>query len=247
MPELEMATDHALVLVEHAEEIETREQEAAGLLETANLFRATSAVTYETGIETARELRHRRKEVVAFFRPMRDPAHKAWKAICARQAQVEKPLVEAIGVYELEIGRYVTEQQLIADRRAATDRARAEAEAKAAREAAFDEAAEAGDDAKAEAILDNVDAEVAVSPEASAAAQVEAAAPKVKNVVTRKVWTGEVVDIRDFLIAVAEGKAPAQLIAVDKPALNRFAAQTQGTVAVPGVKFAATEKVTVRS
>lgn len=237
----------AEVLVQRAGEIEAQESLAMSLLEEAHLVQVRDVTEYEYAVGFVRRLRLRLKDVQEFFEPMRKSTHAAWKSVTSRTAEVARPIEDAISVVETELSAYQTEQARLAREAAAEERRQAAEEAERQRAEAFDKAVEEGDEEKAEAILGQAGAPVASSAAVSAAEQLEMAAPKQKGTVVREVWTGEVVDLGEFLRAVIEGAAPTHLIEVNQSALDKLAQQTKGTMAIAGVEFRSTEKITVRS
>lgn len=124
------------------------------------------------------------------------------------------------------------------------ERIRKAAEAKAAAEAAAktekkqtdlnakaDAAEAAGETAKADMLRSSA-ADVFVAPKA-----VESRVPEVKGTTFKDNWVGEVVDLAALIKAVAEGRAPANLIKADESAINRQAKATKDTFKIDGIRF----------
>lgn len=60
-------------------------------------------------------------------------------------------------------------------------------------------------------------------------------------------WRAELVDIRELCRAIADGKAPADLVRFDQAAGNRLATALKDAADVPGVRFTREESMAVRS
>jgi hypothetical protein len=61
--------------------------------------------------------------------------------------------------------------------------------------------------------------------------------PETKGVSTRKVWVGEVTDVRLLCKAIADGMVDASCVKVSQSAVNRLAESLGGTMEIPGVRF----------
>lgn len=78
------------------------------------------------------------------------------------------------------------------------------------------------------------------APIAVAALVTASAAPvKVQGARTRETWHGIVMDRAALVRAVADGKAPAELVTPCQAELDKLARETHGRVPVPGVRFEA--------
>lgn len=177
-----------------------------------------------------------KKQVEAFFLPMKTAAHAAHKAVCNRENETLKPLADA----GAELGRRIRtfEKQVEADRQAEQERlriaaqAQAEAEAKAESERlALEDAVEleaAGDTAGAEAVLANP---IPVQPRYTPP-------PVVASPIARVTGAGKFLKEKRW-IAVVENinLVPREWMVVDQVALNRFAANRKQLAVVPGVRF----------
>ena len=107
---------------------------------------------YTAAGEFGRLLKQKAAEVTSFFKPMKDSAHQAHKAICDREKAMLKPLKNAEAVVKKAMSDYFTEQERKRQEAEAAARRAAEAE----RERKLQEAAElesAGDKDGAESAM----------------------------------------------------------------------------------------------
>jgi hypothetical protein len=71
--------------------------------------------------------------------------------------------------------------------------------------------------------------------------------PKVQGITYRDNWKAHPdVDVKALALAVARGQVPASFLTVNMTAINQFAKATQGTRAVPGVRFFNDRQVAAR-
>lgn len=76
-------------------EIELLEKEA---LQVATKFKESAIkndADYITATEYLKEVKTKAKEIEEFFKPLKENAHKSWKAICDKENTYKKPLVDA--------------------------------------------------------------------------------------------------------------------------------------------------------
>jgi len=167
--------------------------------------------------------------IEGYFRP-----YKFWLG-------AKKAITDRLGALE-KLGK-----KALTDHIEAKNREREDAERKAAAEAAekerkerekLDKRAEkaeaSGNVEKAQELRDQA-ATVHV-PAAPVAAQ---GAPEIKGTTLRYRWTGECVDLLKLAKAVAEGRAPLNLLMANAPAINAQARATRDTFPIDGIKFVA--------
>lgn len=138
---------------------------------------------YASAGEFGRLLKQKAAEVTSFFKPMKDSAYQAHKAVCDREKAMLTPLRNAEKVVKKAMGDYYAEKERKRQEAEAAARRAAEAE----RERKLQEAAElesAGDGAGAEAAM----TEAMVMDEAAAYAVPAVSKPKVAGVSTAKDW-----------------------------------------------------------
>lgn len=122
-----------------------------------------------------------------------------------------------------------------ADRRAEEARERIRREEQAREEA--DRRAKAEAERRAEEDL----AKVGEPPRGGVSQPQAAAEPDAAD------WRAELVDIRELCRAIADGKAPADLVRFEQAAGNRLATALKDSAEVPGVRFTREESMAVRS
>ena len=83
---------------------------------------------YTAAGEFGRLLKQKAAEVTSFFKPMKDSAHQAHKAICDREKAMLKPLKNAEAVVKKAMSDYFTEQERKRQEAEAAARRAAEAE-----------------------------------------------------------------------------------------------------------------------
>ena len=162
------------------------------------------------------------KAIEQWFETLKTPAHRAWKAICTREAETLAPLKHVcdrgrrvMGAWKLEQDRQQRERE-----RAATDAARqAEQDRKLSEAAALER--DGYVDLAAAVVEDAVTAPapVVVLPEVT---------PKLSGVSFRKVWRHRVVNA---------SLVPREFLIVDEAKLAKFADAMGGSVPVAGVEF----------
>lgn len=173
-------------------------------------------------------LKKKAGEVTDFFKPLKDAAYKAHKAICDREKEMLTPLRNAEKALKKTMGDYAMEQER--KRREQEEAMRRAAEAESQR--ILDEAArleQEGRGADAEAAL--TDAEIMEG--AGRMAFVPGGVPKAKGVSTGKDW--EIVSISDKEVPLSINGA--MLRPVDQAAVMRLIRATKGTITIPGIVY----------
>ena len=182
-------------------------------------------------------LKQKAGQVTDFFKPLKDAAHKAHKAICDREKEMLSPLQNAEKTLKKTMGDYAMEQERQRREREEALRKAAEEESKRMlEEAAKLEAA--GKAVEAEEAL--VDAEIMEG--AGRMAYVPTAAPKAAGVSSAKDW--EIVSIDDKAVPLAINGA--MLRPVDKEAVMRLIRASKGGINIPGIVFKEVSKMSFR-
>lgn len=166
-----------------------------------------------------------RKEIDDTLDPVVRKAHDAHKAAVSAKKKVEAPLVEAEAYLRGDMARYKREVD------AANAAARREAEAERQREVASLE--QRGDLPAADAVR-------------MAPVVVEAEEPPASGVDTRSIWRAEVSDKMALIRAVAEGRVPEAVLAVDAKVLGSLARSLKGALNYPGVRVVEDVGIVVR-
>jgi hypothetical protein len=222
--------------------------EALTLPEQAKAITINSAETYTQAANFKITLSTWRKKIVDEFAPMKESAHKAHKAITAKEGEYLKPITEAEATLKAAIVKWQDEQEklrrieqarLEAEARAAAeaDRKRREEEAaairKAEEEAALNAAIAAGEDD----VVPLPPVEAYIEPVSYVPPPI--AAPTYEPVkglgITRR-WSAEVTDIKKLCRAVADGVVPETYVLPNMPALNARASADKQSLVIPGVR-----------
>ncbi len=192
---------------------------------------------YTAAGEFGRLLKQKAAEVTSFFKPMKDSAHQAHKAICDREKAMLKPLKNAEAVVKKAMSDYFTEQERKRQEAEAAARRAAEAE----RERKLQEAAElesAGDKDGAESAM----SEALVMDDAASYTVASPTKPKVSGVSTAKDW--EITGIDQKMVPMA--LAGVELRPVDTAAVMRLIRASKGTIEIPGVTYKQVAKMSFR-
>lgn len=192
---------------------------------------------YASAGEFGRLLKQKAAEVTSFFKPMKDSAYQAHKAVCDREKAMLTPLKNAEKVVKKAMGDYYAERERKRQEAEAAARRAAEAE----RERKLQEAAElesAGDGAGAEAAM----TEAMVMDEAAAYTVPAVSKPKVAGVSTAKDWEITGIDPKTVPLALAG----VELRPVDTAAVMRLIRASKGTIEIPGVTYKQVAKMSFR-
>ena len=193
--------------------------------------------------EFGKMLKKKASQVTTFFKPMKDSAYQAHKAVCDREKAMLTPLRNAEKTVKQVMSAYIAEQER--KRREAEEAARRAAEAERERkiqEAATLEAAGDADGAEA-AFEGNAFEKPAIMDDAASYAVVPAAAtPKVSGVSTSKDW--EIVEIDPKAVPLAV--AGIELRPVDQAAVMRLIRASKGQIEIPGITYRQVAKMSFR-
>jgi len=203
--------------------------EALTLPEKAKAIVIRTADDYKQAAEFKITLAGWRKKITEEFAPMKEAAHKAHKAITAKEGEYLKPITDAESTLKASIIKWQDEQEQL--RR--IEQARIEAEARAAAEA---DRKRREEEALQVAIAEGTD-EVYVEPAPYIPPPI--AAPTYEKVtglgITRR-WGAEVTDIKKLCRAVADGVVPESYVLPNMPALNARASADKQSLIIPGVR-----------
>lgn len=225
-------------------ENELIKKEVDGVVEKANKFVIKTQSDYDKVNEFLIGVKGLIKKVKASYDPICEAANAAWKTAVAQRKEQLDPLEAAEKIVKQRSIEFLEEQ----------DRIRREAEAKAQREA---EAAEAKRRAELEAQAKAHEAKgnTAKAEERRQMAEQVAIAPKpvaptvqkASNQALKDVWNAEVTDLNALVKAVAEGRAPINLIKADEVVIRGIATKMQGNFPIPGIRFFSTKQLAVRT
>jgi len=193
-----------------------------------------------TAIETAeqavqiggylRECTKLRKEVESAFKPIKDAQNAALKATRDQEKKFLEPIeaVELAARHEMA-GWDQRERKRLEDERRERDRiATEEAEARRLQLAADLDAF-----GETEAAINVLDQPASAFVEAVTFDEPEPV--KVEGISYRSLWSARVVDFATLVRAVADGKAPLELLQANETALNGVARALKQSMSIPGV------------
>ena len=188
----------------------------------------TSDEEYGLAAEFGKAIKNQAATVTEFFKPMKESAHQAHKAICDREKTMLAPLKNAENIIKKTMGGYVEEKER--QKRAQEEALRLAAERERERllkEA--DERSKAGDETGAEEVLN----EAILMDQASNFTAPALAKPKVAGVSTRRDW--EITNIDDAAVPVT--LAGMMLRPVDTAAVMSMIRGSKGTIQIPGITY----------
>lgn len=225
MPELEPVDEQQLT------------QEVTDIEFRAESFIIQTPEDYEAAGEFGKMLKQKAAEVTGFFKPMKDSAYQAHKAVCDREKAMLTPLKNAEKIVKKTMGDYIMEQERI--RREAEEAARQAAEEERERKLKEAMALEAaGDKEGAEAAVE----EAVVMDEATGYSVPAPVKPKVSGVSTSKDWE---------ITSIDTAKVPVnfngmELRPVDQAAVMRLIRASKGSIAIPGIAYREVAKMSFR-
>ena len=219
------------------DEEQTLAKEVTDIEFRAESFLIQTEEEYSAAGEFGKELKKKSAAVTAFFKPMKDNAYQAHRAICEREKAMLAPLQNAEKIIKRSMSAYVQEQER--KRREAEEAMRRAAEAERERmlaEAAARDAA--GDTQGAEEAF----SEAVVMDEATRYTAPAAPSPKVAGVSTSKDW--EIDEIVDAAVPVEW--SGMELRPVDRAAVMRLIRASKGSIKIPGVSYHEVAKMSFR-
>ena len=232
----------AETLVAQVPELEPVDEQQLNTEVTNIEFRAEAMVIqndedYADAGEFGKLLKQKAAEVTSFFKPMKDSAYQAHKAICDREKAMLAPLKNAESMVKKAMSDYFMERER--RRKEAEEAARRAAEAE--RERKLQEASEleaTGDKDGAESAM----SEALVMDEATSYTVAPPAKPKVSGVSTSKDWEITNIDPKTVPLALAG----VELRPVDTAAVMRLIRASKGTIEIPGVTYKQVAKMSFR-
>ena len=225
MPELEPVDEQQLT------------QEVTDIEFRAESFVIQTPEDYDAAGEFGKLLKRKAAEVTGFFKPMKDSAYQAHKAVCDREKAMLTPLKNAEKIVKKTMGDYLMEQERI--RREAEEAARRAAEEERERKLKEAMALEAaGDKEGAEAAVE----EPVVMDEATGYSVPAPVKSKVSGVSTSKDW--EITNIDTAKVPV--NFSGMELRPVDQAAVIRLIRASKGSIAIPGIAYREVAKMSFR-
>ena len=196
------------------------EQRALAIPDQAQAIMITDVDTYRLATDLLLSVKELLREVDNTFKPIIDKQYQAHREAIAQRKRHEDPLLRAEAILKPRIAVYLE-----------AEKQKALAEQKKAQEAAT---IQEGVDAEARGDMAGADA--AMNGRGVVAVTVPSAAPKVAGIAPRDIWSAEVTDKLLLIKAVAEGKAPADLVDVNQSVANQMARALKTSLCYPGLK-----------
>lgn len=214
-------------IVDPATEAKLKEQ-TSELELVAEAMLITNDVQYQDAAEFGKTIKAKANEITAFFKPMKDAAHKVHKEVCDREKTMLAPLSKAETILKRAMGDYLSEQER--KRRAAEEAARRAAKEEADRKLVEAIALEgAGDNDGAAAAIEDA----ALYDGVADSIGIPATPPKVKGVSVKKSWE---------ITAIDSDKVPVtfngmELRPVNQTAVAALIKVSKGSIQIPGVTY----------
>jgi Skp family chaperone for outer membrane proteins len=220
-------------------ELEVVRSEAANVVQWANQLVVSTVEDYKGVVARLQDIKAIRSKWVAYWAPLKEKAHGAWKEIVQKEKEgtdvcdnAERTAKNKALAWKQEADRKAAEEQrklqAVADEKARKERERLE---KAAEKLKTPELKEAR-----------------LEEAATVEAPVITVAPPTLDIAgqsSRKTWKGEVVDMAALIAAAGPGTVAASFLQVNEKTLRAFAISTKGKVAVAGVKFTEVESLSI--
>lgn len=191
---------------------------------------------YQKAAEFGKKIKNKAVFVTDFFKPMKDSAYQAHRAVCDREKEMLKPLQDAEKTLKKAMTVYLQEQE----------RKRLELEEKMRKEAEAEKERKLNEAIELEAQGKTEEAEAAVMDaqftENAGKGTVVMATPKVSGVSNSKDWEIESIE-RDKVPTSIIG---AEIRPVDEKAVLRLIRASKGTIEIPGIIYKETLKVSIR-
>lgn len=211
------------------------EQSGALMVQTAAALTIATHDDYDRGTAILKDIKARVKAVKDYWKEPKAAAQAAHKALCAREAQMLKPLEDAESTVKRAMLAYDTEVKR--RRREAEEAARKAREAEVARLEAIAAQADAQGDIDAAEVMRDMAEDVPIGDIAAPAA------PAVKGACVRTVWKARVTDPK-VVPAYHDG---VELRSINMAALNSLARYSKGQATIPGVEFYEESTLAVRA
>lgn len=192
---------------------------------------------YEQAAEFGRQIKTKAKVVTDFFKPMKDSAYQAHKAVCDREKTMLKPLQEAEKILKKSMTAYFQEKE----RKRQELEMKMQREAEAERERMLNKAAalEAeGRNEEAEDVLMDAQLTESVATQATVIMDI----PRAKGVSSGKDWEIETIDHEK----VPVNFSGIEIRPIDEKAIMRLIRASKGKIQIPGIKYKETIKMSIR-
>ena len=229
------------------EQIQYFESQGMELVMQAKSLKIVDQVSRETAVSFRADVNQAVKNIVGFFKPMKEKAHAAWKQICNQETALTGKFEEAKKIVDAEISHDYQEQKRIqeaAERKAREEAAEKERKERERLEAQAMKQMEKGNFEKAEEKLAQADQVFVpvVAPESEAQKTVKingATASMIEDIEV------EITDVKLFLAEVVAGRIPVHLVEIKTGEVKRYIKSVRPSI-IPGVKIVQTARVSSR-
>jgi hypothetical protein len=183
---------------------------------------------YRACAEHLKAIKRFQKSVADFFKPHKDRAYAAWKALCADETRVLQPALDDERACKAALATYDEQQERarLAEEQRLRELARQEEETRRLHEAAALERDGAHEEAAA----------VLEEPIRPAAVLVQKETPKVSGISFRENWSAKVVSLPKLIAFVAAHPEHANLLMPNTAALNGLARSLKQGMRIDGVE-----------
>lgn len=200
----------------------------AGVIEAANALTVTNPEHFVNAAEVIKGLKERKRKIEEFFAPEKQRWSDGHKAICAKEREYLKSIIEAIEIVDVKAVDYHRVQEQI--RRAEQLRLEAEERTRA-------EEAKLAEASALEAMGEHEAAEQVISePVAPAAPVLPKATPKVDGFGFRTTYEAEVINPLALCKAIADGRVPVSAVTPNMAVLNAQARAMKRAFNWPGCR-----------
>lgn len=236
----QVQVNEEVVAVLPSVEAAPKEKELTKALSTIE-FQAESIVIkddedYQQAAEFGRLLKQKASEVKDFFKPMKEQANKAHKAVCDREKMMLTPLTNAELTLKRTMGDYNLEQER--KRKALEEELRRKAQEEADRKLAEAIAAEESGDTE-QAAASMLDAQLI---DQASRSNINIERPKADGAYVTKDW--EIVEIDQAIVPLSVQGIPIR--PVDTAAVMRLIRASKGNIQIPGIVYKETAKMNFR-
>jgi len=211
-------------------QVETVKQEALAIPEQAQALKIVSNETYQQAGTMLTQIKGLRRKIQDVFKPMKDAATKAHRAVLEQERQADAPLVQAERILKPALSAWDTAQEQarrVEEQRLQELARKQEEERKLAEAVALEQA---GDNKASEQVM----AEPVVAPPVVVARTV----PKVQGVSFTERWQFEIVDA---------DKIPRVYLKPDEVKIGAYVRAMKSEALIPGVRVWSSKGVSGRA
>lgn len=211
-------------MVENSKEMELKEQ-GASLVNVANDMIVNDADSLRVANDFIIQARKGKKGVSAFFKEMRENAHKAWKTICNKEKSISDVFAEADAIVSKKIIAHRAEQKRIADeaaRKAEEERQERERRDQEKLLKRAEKAEAKGDTEKADMLAEQA-TQVQAPPIVHEPAVKKTEVADTGAVTGVKDWAVKVINPSSVIRAVADGKLPETVLTINESKIKQWA------------------------